>query len=163
MLIVSSKKSLLPNLAHCHMKYCLFILAINCLFLLSDGQYLLLSFLIQFVCPLHFSFNLVDCKQLVIKPKPDSFGEISGIAGESFVISCGTKSLVSKDLQWRTPNNQIITSDSNQHVFTLLANDTLRLFFNKLKIQDTGLYTCFYDKNTFSQAYLDVKSEQIYN
>ena len=74
------------------------------------------------------------------------------------MISCGTSQLNAKELQWKSPNNKVITSDSNQHVFTLLANDTLRLFFNKLLIEDSGLYTCVFDKNTFSQAFLDVKS-----
>jgi hypothetical protein len=60
------------------------------------------------------------------------------------------------------PNNTAVTSDSNNDVFTLLVDNSLRLFFKELKISDSGQYTCYSSKIAKIYTYLDVKSNEFY-
>ena len=121
-----------------------------------------MKFLLIFVLPeINFGmFFKVLCNKLVIKPTPDESNEISGIFGEAFVISCATDGFDSKNFQWFSPNKTVISSDSNQEIFTLLVGNSLRLFFKQLKITDSGQYTCYMDKKTKIYTYLDVKSNE---
>jgi hypothetical protein len=61
------------------------------------------------------------------------------------VLSCVSTGLAEerpKSLEWRTPNNEPVTLDSNRRIYTILNGDTLRLYFNKLIPTDSGTYTC---------------------
>lgn len=80
-----------------------------------------------------------------IIPKLDSNKEVTASIDDSFVLSClafGSNEERPKALQWRTANNQPITADLNQRVYTVLTGDTLRLYFEKLAPSDSGQYSC---------------------
>lgn len=82
---------------------------------------------------------------LKIIPKLDSNKEVTASIDDSFVLSClafGSNEERPKALQWRTANNQPITADLNQRVYTVLTGDTLRLYFEKLAPSDSGQYSC---------------------
>lgn len=87
----------------------------------------------------------VWCGNLFVNPQPGLNNVIKASIESSFVLSCvstGSEEDRPKALQWRSPNNRVITADTNQRVYTILTGDTLRLFFDNLLPSDAGTYTC---------------------
>ena len=78
-----------------------------------------------------------------IVPLGDDLGKIYATLNDSFVMSCMSNTINSKDLTWRDPSKKFIDSDPSNRVHTLLAEDSLRLFFDKFLESDLGTYTCF--------------------
>ena len=78
-------------------------------------------------------------------PTPGINNKVIASIDESFVLSCvstGSNEDRPKALQWRSPTQQLITSDSSRHMYTQLTGDTLRLYFDKLSPSDSGTYSC---------------------
>jgi hypothetical protein len=95
-----------------------------------------------------FKINLIKCGYLFVLPRPEyQTNKVVASIDDSFFISC--RMIASSNdkenpnlLQWRSPSNQIITSDSNERIYTQPFQDKLRLYFDKLLTGDAGNYTC---------------------
>jgi len=82
---------------------------------------------------------------LYVIPTPDGFNKVTASIDSSFVLSCvstGSNEDKPKALKWISPTNEVINSDSQKRIYTVLQGDTLRLFFEKLVPSDSGTYTC---------------------
>lgn len=82
---------------------------------------------------------------LLIIPTPDASNQVTATIDELFFMTCqstGNANEKPKALQWIGPDGNVIKSDANMPMYTMLEGDVLQLFFSKLKPRDTGLYKC---------------------
>ncbi len=96
-------------------------------------------------CLLASLLNSVHSGDLLVVPTPDQSGQVTASIDLGFVLTCQATGNVNekpKALQWVGPDNQVITPDPSQSIYTVLEGDVLKLFFDSLKPRDTGSYRC---------------------
>jgi hypothetical protein len=106
--------------------------------------------LIMFLNGLTFivTHNIVRCNSdthLYVIPTPDGFTKVTASIDQSFVLSCvstGSNEDKPKALKWVSPTNEVISSDLQKRIYTVMQADTLKLYFEKLAPSDSGTYTC---------------------
>ena len=82
---------------------------------------------------------------LYVIPTPDANNKVTANIDDSFVLSCvstGSNEDRPKALKWTTPTGKMVSTDSQNRVYTVLQGDTLRLYFDKLAPSDSGTYLC---------------------